>query len=159
MSQAVPLMALAASVGAGLIAGVFFAFSTFVMRGLAGVSPEAGVAAMQSINRTVFHPLMMGLFIGLVPAGLVFAGLAWYHGWTGWEFIVAGAALYAVGTFGITAAFNVPLNNALDAVEAGSAQADELWARYLDRWTFWNHMRTIAAVLAAAAYALALIGF
>ncbi|MEO0513768.1 MAG: anthrone oxygenase family protein [Planctomycetota bacterium] len=156
MNTLLPLITLTASLGAGLIAGVFFAFSTFVMRGLAQAGPEAGVATMQAINRTVFHPLMMGLFIGLVPAGLLFAGLAWKFGWSGWGLIVIGTALYVLGTFGITALFNVPLNNALDTVEAGTAQAAELWARYLDRWTLWNHVRTVFALLAAAAYALAL---
>jgi uncharacterized membrane protein len=31
----------------GLVAGVFFAFSTFVMKGLARTPPPTGVAAMQ----------------------------------------------------------------------------------------------------------------
>lgn len=46
-------MTITAALGCGLIAGVFFAFSTFVMKGLARIPTEAGVAAMQSINVTV----------------------------------------------------------------------------------------------------------
>ncbi len=52
------------SLGSGLIAGVFFAFSSFVMSGLARLSPAQGIAAMQSINITVINPLFMAALFG-----------------------------------------------------------------------------------------------
>ena len=44
-------LAIAALVGTGLNAGVFFSFSTFTMSGLKRLNPAAGAAAMQEINR------------------------------------------------------------------------------------------------------------
>jgi uncharacterized membrane protein len=68
----------------------------------------------------------------------------------GWEspLSVFGAALYLVGTFGVTMVFNVPRNNALARLEPADSVA--AWRRYVQEWTWWNHVRTLAAVLAAA---------
>ena len=44
------LLTFIAALGSGLVAGIFFAFSNFVMKALARVPPAQGVAAMQSIN-------------------------------------------------------------------------------------------------------------
>jgi uncharacterized membrane protein len=53
---------------------------------------------------------------------------------------------------------NVPLNNQLAAVSSTDPGAREVWKRYLDRWTKWNHVRTAAAMLAALLYSLGLWG-
>jgi len=42
------IVTLLAALGCGLIAGVFFAFSTFVMKALARLPTSHGIAAMQS---------------------------------------------------------------------------------------------------------------
>ena len=55
-----------------------------------------------------------------------------------------------------TAVFNVPLNNALAAVDPASAEAAPLWARYLTDWTLWNHVRTIASTAACALFVRAI---
>ena len=57
--------------------------------------------------------------------------------------------LYLIGTIGVTIAGNIPLNDALAIVAPGSTDGATLWARYLTDWTFWNHVRTAAAVVAA----------
>ena len=49
VSQAVSIAVAVATVGSALIAGVFFAFSTFVITALSRLPAEQGVAAMQSI--------------------------------------------------------------------------------------------------------------
>ena len=45
-----------AALGCGLNAGVFFAFSSFVMKALARLQPALGIAAMQSINLVAVTP-------------------------------------------------------------------------------------------------------
>lgn len=55
---------LVSALGSGLIAGVFFAFSTFVMTALARRPPAEGMAAMQAINVAVLNPLFLGVFVG-----------------------------------------------------------------------------------------------
>ena len=46
MSDWVDVLALATGVGSGVVAGVWFAFSGFVMRGLERLPPSQGAAAM-----------------------------------------------------------------------------------------------------------------
>jgi uncharacterized membrane protein len=50
------------ALGCGLIAGVFFTFSTFVMNALARLQPTQGIAAMQAINTTEINSLFMVAF-------------------------------------------------------------------------------------------------
>jgi uncharacterized membrane protein len=150
-------LTLAAALGCGLIAGVFFAFSAFVMTALARLSPAQGIAAMQSINIVVINPAFLGVFFGtavlcvvlIVPALIAL-------GEPGAVYRLAGGVLYLVGTIVVTMACNVPRNNALAAVAPDSAESASLWTRYVAEWTAWNHVRTAAALLAAASYMIAL---
>ena len=69
--------------GAATVGGVFFAFSTFVMRALAQLPPAQGIAAMQRINVVVLNPLFLGTFMGTaVLQGLLalLALVAWAPG-------------------------------------------------------------------------------
>lgn len=150
-------LTVAAALGCGLIAGVFFAFSTFVMAALARLPPAQGIGAMQSINVVVINPAFLGVFFGtavLCVVLIVAALLTW--GETGAIYLLVGGVLYLVGTIGVTMACNVPRNNALAAVAPDSADGANLWARYVSGWTAWNHVRAAAALLAAASYAIAL---
>jgi uncharacterized membrane protein len=70
--------------------------------------------------------------------------------------VLAGCALYLVGTIGTTIVFNVPLNNRLAALGPQSAGAEDLWSKYLAAWTAWNHVRTVAALAATLALTVAL---
>jgi len=149
---------IAAAIGCGLVAGVFFAFSTFVMTALARLHPAQGIAAMQSINITVINPLFMLAFMGtagVCAALAVSAIVKWQQ--PGAVYLLAGGVLYFVGTFLVTMVFNVPLNDALAAADPGSAQGEQLWKTYLATWTMWNHVRTAAALAASAALTLALL--
>ena len=56
-----------------LVAGVFLAFSDFIMRALAHTGGVGGVEAMQVINREVFRWIFVALFIGLAPLSLLIA--------------------------------------------------------------------------------------
>jgi uncharacterized membrane protein len=148
---------LVAAIGCGLIAGVFFAFSTFVMPALARLQPLQGIGAMQSINITAINPLFMIALFGTALACFFLAVsvlLKWQQ--SGAIYLLLGSLLYLVGTIGVTIAFNVPLNDALAIVKPDSLEGANLWAKYLTDWTLWNHVRTIAALAAAALFAIAL---
>jgi uncharacterized membrane protein len=146
-------LTLLAALGSGLIGGVFFAFSNFVMAGLARIAPPQGIAAMQSINVTVLNPGFLGAFTGtaLLSAVLVVAGLFDLDE-TDAILRIIGGALYLIGTLGVTGALNIPRNEALAAIDPNSAEGAETWKRYLSEWTMWNTVRTIAAVAAAAVF-------
>jgi uncharacterized membrane protein len=151
------LLTFAASLGAGIIGGVFFAFSSFVMPALARLPPSQGVAAMQSINVTVLNRLFLDVFVGTAVLCLVLCArsvMAWAE--PGARFGLIASLLYLVGVIAVTRAFHIPRNDALGTVAAESAEAAELWSRYLVEWCFWNHVRGAAAVLSAGSFALAL---
>ena len=151
------VLILIAALGAGLVAGIFFTFSTFVMKALKRLPPAQGIAAMQSINVVVINPWFMTAFFGTAVACVILAILSlldWHRPGAG--HLLLGSALYLLGTILVTIAFNVPRNNALAAVEPASAEGGRLWAGYVKSWTTWNHVRTVAALAAAAAFSITL---
>jgi uncharacterized membrane protein len=149
MTDALLILTLATALGAGLIAGAFFAFSTFVMAALGRVPAPEGIRAMQEINITVINPwFMTALFgTGLACVALAIVALVDWDGSYG-PYLLAAAALYVVGCVGVTMWFNVPRNNVLAKLDPASGEAAEIWRRYLVEWTAWNSVRTIASLAA-----------
>jgi uncharacterized membrane protein len=142
-----------AAIGSALVAGTFFAFSTFVMASLSKLPAEQGIAAMQSINITILRSPFIALFMLTAILSVVIAIMAILH-WRGAASaaMLAGAALYLLASFLSTIVFNVPLNDALAAADARTPAAAELWTHYLSDWTWWNHVRTAASLLASIAF-------
>jgi uncharacterized membrane protein len=157
IKQLVWASTLLAALSTGLMAGVFFAFSTFVMKALARLPIPLGIEAMQSINLTAINPVFMAALFGSTAVCVllaVYSLVSWpQHGAL---YLFLGSLLYLVGSFLTTAVFNVPLNNALARVNPGSMDGAGLWARYLTSWPAWNHVRTLSSILASAAFAFAL---
>jgi uncharacterized membrane protein len=149
MSSVIGPLTAVAAVTAGIVAGLFFVFSVVIMPALARIPGSAGIAAMQAINIVIIRALFLVVFLGTAVATVALALLAPdpLH--------LLAAAVYVVGVIGVTAAVNVPLNNALDAVAADSAEGERLWRHYLTRWTAWNHVRTVTSTVAMAALVLA----
>ena len=146
------------ALGCGLVAGVFFAFSTFVMPGLGRLPAPVGAAAMRSINITAITPLFMTTLFGTGVAGLALAGWAAFSlDEPAAPFVLAGGLLYLLGTVAVTVVKNVPLNDELAPLEPDSAEAALVWQRYLRAWTAWNSVRTVAALVAAALLIAALM--
>lgn len=87
---------------------------------------------------------------------LAIASLSKWQQLGGAVYLLVGSLLYLVGTVGVTIAFNVPLNDALAIVKPDSPEGANLWVKYLTNWTIWNHVRTIAALAAAALLTIAL---
>lgn len=155
--RAVVALTFAAAIGSGLVAGIFFAFSSFVMSALGRLPPQEGVAAMQSINVSVLNPgVLLALFgTGVVCALLVIGSYFRWHE-PGGKLILAASLIYLVGCIGVTMLGNVPLNRALAAVQAGTPEAASLWSRYLVEWTTWNTVRTVAPLVGTFLFIAAL---
>jgi uncharacterized membrane protein len=141
------------AIGCGLLGGLYFAFSTFIMTALGRIGQAPGIMAMNAINTVIVQSLFMPLFLGTTLTSLLLAIAAMFR-WDepGAAAMVASGVLYVVGMFVCTAIFNVPLNNALAAVDPASAEAATLWARYQNDWTLWNHVRTISSTAACALF-------
>lgn len=158
MNQLIPIFGTIALLGSALIGGVFFAFSSFVMKALARVPSSEGIAAMQSINVVVINPSFLGAFMGTAALSLGLSGFAliyWNH--PSAIFFLGGAVFYITGTFLVTLFCNVPLNNQLAAITATDPNARDIWDHYLDRWTMWNHVRLVAAMVAALLFVVGLM--
>ena len=145
-----------AAVGTALVGGVFFAFSAFVMPALGRLTAPEGAAAMQSINVTAERaPLMLALF-GTALVCLV-AGWRAIASWgtAAAPWLLAGAALYLVGTVGVTIVGNVPMNEKLAGMDPSAATTATYWATYLSSWTTWNTVRTVAGLAGSVCFVLA----
>ncbi len=150
-------LTLVTALGCGLNAGVFFAFSSFVMKALARLPAAQGVAAMQSINELAVTPAFMTALFGTAVAcvGLaVWSLVLWHEPFAG--YLLIGSALYVIGTTGVTIACNVPLNDRLATLHPQGVDAADRWDEYVTKWTAWNHVRAVAALAAAATLAIAL---
>jgi uncharacterized membrane protein len=134
--QAVAL--LAATLTAGLMAGVYGIFALAIMPGLRTTDDRTFVAAFGAIDRAIVNPLFMLWFFG----PLLFAGAAALLGGEALPWIVAALVL-SLAVVVITFAVHLPLNAAIKDAGAVREQFHEA------RWVAWNLVR---AVLSAAAF-------
>lgn len=143
--------------GAGLVAGLLFAFSNFVMRALAELPNDKGMFAMQAINEKIINPVFMIFFFGTpVLCVLILIQASQNLEAAGSFFLLFGSLSYLIGPFGITIFFNVPLNNRL--AETDLVEAETAWPIYQKRWQYWNHIRTYISIFSIALLAFGVAG-
>ena len=154
--QLISIVTLCGAIGSGLVAGLMFTFSSFMMTVLGRLPAAQGIATMQSINVAILNPAFGLLFFGTTASTLLVAVTAPFTTelpGAGWR--LAGGLLFVIGAFLVTMLANVPLNNALDKVDPASATGAKVWKRYLATWTAWNHVRTLTAGGAATTLTIA----
>ncbi|WP_244438637.1 anthrone oxygenase family protein [Mycolicibacterium septicum] len=150
----VVVLTAAAALGSAAAGGIFYAFSTFVMRGLDRTGPVDAVTAMRGMNAEantnapfllfLLGSAMLSVIVGVIAVAQIGRPGSWY--------LLAGAIFGVLGVV-ITMAFNVPLNNHLDQIDLADAAAE--WQAYFTTWTAWNHVRTASGFIGAV---LLLIG-
>jgi len=155
----VVILTAVAAIGSAAVGGLFYAFSTFVMKGLDRTQPAEAITAMRGINAEAqANAPFLAMFLGSALLALAVGVVAVTRiGQPGSWYLLAGA-VFGLGAMVVTMAFNVPLNNHLDGVDpAGLSAADAAseWRAYLSTWTAWNHVRTATGLVGAA---LMLIG-
>jgi uncharacterized membrane protein len=151
MHRLVFIAIVAASIGSGLIAGTFFIFSVAVMPAFRQLPAESAMSAMKRINLVIINPIFIGAFLGTAIVSLGLAVWSVFNlGGPGISYLLAGSMFYLIGSFGVTIALNVPLNNALAVTDDHS-----VCERFAQRWTVWNHIRAFASTVAAGLFTLA----
>lgn len=151
------VLTISAATGAAVVGGVFFAFSSFVMKALADLADEQGIAAMQSVNRQAPTPIFMAVLLGTAAVCVAVIGVGVRdRGHPASTLQVIGGVLYLAGIV-LTVAYHVPRNDALALVDAASPRARDIWATYVRTWTLWNHVRTLTSVAGAVVLSLALV--
>jgi uncharacterized membrane protein len=146
----------AATVGNGLLAGVFFAFSCGVAPGLRRVDDPSYVTVFRAINLGIVNGLFLLVFLAAPVATLAATAL---HLDTARQetlaCLVAGLVL-CLFSFAVTVLVNVPLNNRLATAPIGDAALlRKARDRFEPRWNRWNHVRTAASTAALVVLAIA----
>lgn len=150
------LLCIVAACGSGLIAGVFFAFSSFVMKAFNQLRADQSVMTMQVVNRIVVRSHFIVVFLATAIVSIAILILLWVlqPGAAG-ELLLLGCVSYLAGAFLVTIVFHVPRNNNLSVINPDSRGAERAWVTYTTTWTAWNHVRTAAASAAMVFFILA----
>jgi uncharacterized membrane protein len=147
-----------AGTGTGLMAGLYYTFDVAIVPALRSIQGAQHIAAMQSINRKILNPVFFLSFFG--PALLLPLAALLYWGKPPFGFLVAAAVLYIVGSIGVTAAGNIPLNDKLDKFDANQlsgAEADQIRTDFQRPGSPWMRFHTVRTLTVTAAAALVFI--
>ena len=148
-SAMMALLLTIAAIGAGLMADIYFAFSSFIMRSLDRLDAANAVAAMNAINDVILRSWFIPLFFGTSLLYLLLAVLALFD-WSNPNaaLLLSTGLIYFGGMFLCTVFFNIPLNNRLAKAKEGGVDNTQLWSYYYKYWTRWNHLRTASSLIA-----------
>lgn len=144
----------------GLSAGFFYAWSVSVIPGTGKVPDLTYLETMQSINRAILNPAFFLIFFGSLTLLSIASIYEFHTSKLVFGLMLGSAITYLIGTFGITAMGNVPLNNQLDVLELSQmnvAQIAEFREYYEVRWNRWHGIRTVFAVISFLAATLGLV--
>lgn len=133
-----------------LSTGFFFAWSFSVVLGTKKVGDYTYLESMQHINKEILNPAFFIVFFGSLMA-LVTTTYLQFNNKTVFVLVLASTIIYLVGTFGVTAFGNVPLNNELEALNINNLDLIELKAfrtYYESAWNHFHNIRTISSMVA-----------
>ena len=147
-STLVTVLLWTAALSSGLMAGIYFTFSGFIMQAFSKIDEAHAIAAMNSINKVIVRSLFLPLFFGSSIVSLLLIVVAFvYWDEAGALLTLIAGAVYFFGMFVCTMLFNVPLNNSLAELEKNGDNAHKVWSHYLKVWTNWNHLRTVCSLV------------
>ena len=129
-----------------LSAGFFFSWSVSVILGTKKVGDFNYLETMQNINREILNPAFFIVFFGSLITLIITTCLK-FNNKLIFLLLLASTIIYLIGTFGITAFGNVPLNNELDTLKINSISLSELenYRIYYERtWNRYHNIRTIS---------------
>lgn len=98
-----------------------------------------GAYVMNEINQDILNPIFLGCFALSGVAGLYFLIFE-----SNAKSVAGG--IFFIGTTLVTVTRNVPLNNRLRDLSVDNIA--QVWQCYLDKWVFWNHVRSASAIIA-----------
>jgi len=132
-----------------LSTGFFFAWSVSVILGMKKVSDFTYFETMQNINREILNPAFFIIFFGSLITLMITTYLQFNNKPVFW-LVLSSAIIYLIGTFGITAFGNVPLNNELDALNItkfGLLELKNFRTYYESTWNQYHNIRTISSMI------------
>ncbi|MFJ2578129.1 DUF1772 domain-containing protein [Kitasatospora aureofaciens] len=142
-------LSLVALLGSGIVSGVFFAVAISVIPTAMALSVDRYVEIHKLLGR-YYDPTMPIIVISAGLADFVLGGTA-DRTWIRVLFVLSGVALAGVAV--VSRACNVPINRQVKLVESGAVP--EGWQDPRPLWRDWHHLRTVLALSALAATAVA----
>ena len=144
----------------GLSAGLFYAWSVSVIPGTLKVPDMAYLQTMQSINKAILNPGFFLIFFGSLFLLLLASINEFKSNQVSFSLVLIALVSYLIGTLGITAFGNVPLNNqleTLDLTSISSVEAHQFRQSYETKWNRLNHIRAGFSILSFLFATLALL--
>nr|BBH87802.1 membrane protein [Thermosporothrix sp. COM3] len=136
----------------GLCAGVFFAFPVAIVPALRAMEATQHIKMMIAINKKIENPIFLFCFFS--PAIILpIAAFLLREDPAFWLLVIA-AILHIVGSIGITALGNIPINKQVETIDLTTTPAAEIEqqrTRYQgpnSRWMQLHALRTLAAIVA-----------
>ncbi|MDR2230760.1 MAG: DUF1772 domain-containing protein [Flavobacteriaceae bacterium] len=136
-----------------LMAGLFFSYSVSVSWGLGKLADREYLQAMQSINREILNPIFFACFFGALVTLPIATFQQYQYNQTTFLLLLLASLFYIIGVFGITSAFNVPLNDKLDLLDltkASDVSIKQMRDSFERSWNNWNIIRTFSSVVSTA---------
>ena len=144
----------------GLSAGFFYAWQVSVIPGTKKITDGSYLEAMQLINRAVLNPAFFIIFFGALILLVWSTYLEYKAGISLTFWLTLGAAVvYLIGTFGITAIGNVPLNESLNVIQLNTLSVEELNATRTNYELPWNRLHLIRTIFSLISFGLLLLTF
>ncbi len=141
-----------------LSAGLFFSWAVSVMPGTKKVSDFTYMESMQSINKAIINPWFLAIFLGPLVL-LILSSIGYYEYKQAFYPILVASLSYIIGTVGITAFGNVPMNETLDAISNHSLSSQELKEARLAYEGKWDQLHYIRTVFSVISFGLLLFAF
>jgi uncharacterized membrane protein len=114
------------------------------------------------MNRAILNPLFFVVFFGLV---ILLPVLSYFSFQTSisnqYWYVLAATILYFIGIMAVTIGGNIPLNNALEALQIESMtteQMDEFRKSFENKWNRLNLIRAITSFLTFLLLVIACVG-
>ena len=154
---------LTATLFCSLVAGFVFGFAVVVMPGIRSLGDGEFLRAFQVIDRVIQNnqPLFLVVWVGSAVALVASAAFGFGRLEGSDRLLLLGSTVvYLLGVQGPTIAFNIPLNNAVQALDIetmDSAARARARHDFESRWNFWNSSRTVAASLVTAVLLVVLL--
>jgi uncharacterized membrane protein len=147
----------AAVVTTGLMAGLFFAFTTAVMPALRHGGDRTFVEAMNRISTDIQNGWFLLCFMGALLLSIAATALSLPHATrSALPWAIAGAVLY-LAVIIVTGGVNIPLNNDLAKTAADTASLADARHAFENRWIAWNNVRTLLNVASFVCLTMALV--
>ena len=160
MPIAYKLILLLTGFSTALITGLFYSYSCSVNIGLGRLPDHEYLRSMQSINRAILNPWFFASFIGTLILLPICTWLIYRNEAASVTFylLLFAALVYLIGVFGVTIFGNVPLNEALDKFNIGSATLGELKLQRTEFENPWNRLNLVRTIGSLISLLLTLAG-